>query len=116
MADVPAAIAGGAGAPAPAPMRHTHPLTVMDESTMQVLRLDKQHRQQHIGALIRLFFMPHPGDAPQAITSLTETADEVSLLTCDAGWWPAYCRLAPHAILTFPLLEQLRRLAGLENF
>ena len=33
-----------------------------------------------------------------------------------AGWWPAYCRLAPHAILTFPLLEQLRRLAGLENF
>ena len=33
-----------------------------------------------------------------------------------SGWWPAYCRLAPHAILTFPLLEQMRRVAGLENF
>ena len=33
-----------------------------------------------------------------------------------AGWWPAYCRLAPHAILTFPLLEQMRALAGLGNF
>merc|ERR1740121_1628937 len=32
------------------------------------------------------------------------------------GWWPAYCRLGPHAILTFPLLEQLRRALGLEHF
>lgn len=30
------------------------------------------------------------------------------------GWFPAYCRLAPHAILTFPLLEQTRYLLGLE--
>lgn len=32
------------------------------------------------------------------------------------GWWPAYCRLGPHAILTFPLLEQIRRALGLEYF
>merc|ERR1712232_458720 len=32
------------------------------------------------------------------------------------GWWPAYCRLGPHAILTFPLLEQIRVLLGLTNF
>ncbi|CAJ1448455.1 unnamed protein product [Effrenium voratum] len=30
------------------------------------------------------------------------------------GWWPAYCRLGPHAILTFPLLEQVRKALGLE--
>jgi len=30
------------------------------------------------------------------------------------GWWPAYCRLGPHAILTFPLLEQMRGFLGLE--
>eukprot|EP00928_Gymnodinium_smaydae_P003782 TRINITY_DN11338_c0_g2_i1.p1 TRINITY_DN11338_c0_g2~~TRINITY_DN11338_c0_g2_i1.p1 ORF type:complete len:304 (+),score=37.36 TRINITY_DN11338_c0_g2_i1:44-913(+) len=30
------------------------------------------------------------------------------------GWFPAYCRLGPHAILTFPLLEQVRRFFGLE--
>lgn len=30
------------------------------------------------------------------------------------GWCPTYCRLAPHAILTFPLLEQSRRLLGLD--
>jgi len=32
------------------------------------------------------------------------------------GWWPAYCRLGPHAILTFPLLEQVRRALGLQYF
>lgn len=31
------------------------------------------------------------------------------------GWCPTYCRLAPHAILTFPLLEQCRIFLGLEN-
>ncbi|CAK0892349.1 unnamed protein product [Prorocentrum cordatum] len=36
------------------------------------------------------------------------------LLMLFRGWWPAYCRLGPHAILTFPLLEQVRRLLGLE--
>ena len=31
------------------------------------------------------------------------------------GWLPCYFRLGPHAILTFPLLEQMRRALGLEN-
>lgn len=31
------------------------------------------------------------------------------------GWWPAYCRLGPHAILTFPLFEQMRTWFGLKN-
>jgi len=32
------------------------------------------------------------------------------------GWWPAYLRLAPHAVMTFPLLEQMRRALGLDDF
>jgi len=31
------------------------------------------------------------------------------------GWWPTYCRLGPHAILTFPLVEQVRMVLGLGN-
>ena len=30
------------------------------------------------------------------------------------GWWPTYLRLGPHAILTFPLFEAMRRWLGLE--
>ena len=30
------------------------------------------------------------------------------------GWVPTYCRLGPHAILTFPLFEAMRRVLGLE--
>ena len=48
-----------------------------------------------------------------ALAALLRAEGPAALL---AGWWPAYCRLAPHAILTFPLLEQLRTLAGLGNF
>ena len=57
--------------------------------------------------------MARGGNAWTALRSLVAHEGPAALL---AGWWPAYCRLAPHAILTFPLLEQLRRLAGLENF
>ena len=57
--------------------------------------------------------MARGGNAWTALRSLVAREGPAALL---AGWWPAYCRLAPHAILTFPLLEQLRRLAGLENF
>jgi len=28
------------------------------------------------------------------------------------GWFPTYCRLAPHAILTFPLWEQMKQEVG----
>ena len=57
--------------------------------------------------------MARGGNAWTALRSLVAREGPAALL---AGWWPAYCRLAPHAILTFPLLEQLRRLAGLDNF
>jgi hypothetical protein len=30
------------------------------------------------------------------------------------GWWPTYLRLGPHAILTFPLFEAMRRAMGLD--
>jgi hypothetical protein len=32
------------------------------------------------------------------------------------GWWPAYCRLGPHALIQFPLLEQIRCAMGLVPF
>ena len=57
--------------------------------------------------------MARGGNAWTALRSLVTREGPAALL---AGWWPAYCRLAPHAILTFPLLEQMRRLAGLDNF
>ena len=30
------------------------------------------------------------------------------------GWWPAYCRLGPHALICFPVFEQFRSLVGVE--
>jgi len=32
------------------------------------------------------------------------------------GWWPAYFRLGPHALIQFPILEQLRLAVGLDHF
>lgn len=32
------------------------------------------------------------------------------------GWWPAYFRLGPHALIQFPILEQIRLTAGLSSF
>ena len=71
--------------------RHSYPLTVLDGST-SILRMEKQHRQRHTGALLRLLFMPQPGDPVQAIANLTETADEISLIAGCSEWWSAYCR------------------------
>ena len=30
------------------------------------------------------------------------------------GWWPTYLRLGPHACMTFPLLEAMRNILGLD--
>lgn len=30
------------------------------------------------------------------------------------GWLPSYLRLGPHALICFPIFEQLRFLAGLD--
>ena len=32
------------------------------------------------------------------------------------GWWPSYCRQSPAAIISFPLLEQIRIFFGLSYF
>ena len=82
--------------------RHHYPLTVLSESHMRVLRLDKRHRQRHTGALVKLLFMPPEavggggggggdGGAPSqaSICSLTETADEISLFA-GAEWATEY--------------------------
>ena len=31
------------------------------------------------------------------------------------GWLPAYLRLGPHALICFPIFEQLRKLMGLSH-
>ena len=86
---------GDAAAAPPSPHTHTHPLTVLDAAPSHVVRLDKRHRQRHTGALLRLLFMPQRGDSPQAIASLTETADEISLMSgMNTVWWEEYVRSA----------------------
>eukprot|EP01040_Poterioochromonas_malhamensis_P002843 gene2843-3027_t len=39
---------------------------------------------------------------------------EEGLMIFFRGWLPAYLRLGPHALICFPVFEQLRRLLGLE--
>lgn len=39
--------------------------------------------------------------------------EEEGALILFRGWLPAYLRLGPHAIICFPVFEQLRRLFGL---
>ena len=75
---------------------HHHPLTVLADSPSHVLCLDKRHRQQHMGALLRLLFLPQPHDSPHAIASLIETDDEISLVAgaTPDDWWAEYCQSA----------------------
>mmetsp|Transcript_2248 Transcript_2248/g.6423 ORF Transcript_2248/g.6423 Transcript_2248/m.6423 type:complete len:287 (-) Transcript_2248:269-1129(-) len=53
----------------------------------------------------------YPRGFVDALSSLLQKEGPLALFR---GWMPAYCRLSPHAILTFPLLEQMRRLLGLD--
>ncbi len=39
---------------------------------------------------------------------------EEGLMIFFRGWLPAYLRLGPHALICFPVFEQLRRVLGLE--
>ena len=85
-------------APADEPRRaaagHTHPLTMFNSSPSHVVRLEKRHRQRHTGALLRLLFMPQRSDNVQAIASLTETSDEISIIASadEKSWWAEYMR------------------------
>lgn len=55
----------------------------------------------------------YPRGFPDALLTTLRVEGPLALFR---GWWPAYCRLGPHAIMTFPLLEQMRRCMGLEYF
>lgn len=48
-----------------------------------------------------------PGEVTSILTLITSTAKE-SPLAFFKGYIPAFARLAPHTILTFVFLEQLR--------
>lgn len=49
------------------------------------------------------------------LAALTQTVRTEGPSALFRGWWPAYCRLGPHAILTFPLFERMRVWLGLSN-
>lgn len=53
----------------------------------------------------------YPRGFVDALRTLVREQGPLSLFR---GWCPTYCRLGPHAILTFPLLEQVRKLLGLD--
>ena len=60
----------------------------------------------------RVMASTNPADGFAAV--LMRLLREEGALSLFNGWWPTYCRLGPHAILTFPLFEAMRRAMGLE--
>ena len=60
----------------------------------------------------RVMASNNPADGFAAV--LMRLLREEGALSLFNGWWPTYCRLGPHAILTFPLFEAMRRAMGLE--
>jgi len=44
---------------------------------------------------------------------LTAAVRKEGLRVLLRGWVPAYCRLGPHAMICFPIMEQMRSLLGL---
>jgi dicarboxylate transporter 10 len=42
-----------------------------------------------------------------------DTVRKEGIFTLYRGWVPAYFRLGPHAMICFPIFEQLRKLFGL---
>jgi hypothetical protein len=59
-----------------------------------LVRIDKEFRLQHTGALLRLLFMPQPDDPPHAVVALTDTPDDktISVLAGGTSWWREYIR------------------------
>lgn len=51
-----------------------------------------------------------------ALHCLVDALKEAGVRGLFRGWLPSYIRLAPHTLIQFPLLEQLRLLAGLGYF
>ncbi len=48
------------------------------------------------------------------ITIFKDVVKNEGALTLFRGWLPSYLRIGPHALICFPLFEQIRRLMGLE--
>ncbi len=80
--------AGGGGGPS------QHPLSVLDDAKSHIFHISRSTLQQHVGALLRLLFMPLHDDSEHALVSLTETAEELSLLCGDAPWFLDYASKA----------------------
>lgn len=75
---------------------HSYPLEVLEQHRTTIVRLEKQYAQWHMGALLRLLFLPRPGDPEQAVVSLTESLDgEISILAEVAPWWREHCDALP---------------------
>jgi hypothetical protein len=45
---------------------------------------------------------------------LTEAVRKEGFRVLMRGWVPAYCRIGPHAIICFPIMEKIRALLGLD--
>lgn len=46
--------------------------------------------------------------------SKTAVAEKEGIRVLLRGWLPAYLRLGPHALICFPMFEQIRRILGLD--
>jgi len=51
-----------------------------------------------------------------AVDCAQQLVRKEGLLALYKGWWAAYFRLGPHALIQFPILEQLRLMVGLDYF
>ena len=65
--------------------------------------------------LIKTRCMNAPGGL-SAVRCLSLAIKEGGLIGLFRGWMPSYCRLGPHSLIQFPLLEQIRLLLGLGHF
>jgi hypothetical protein len=63
-----------------------------------------------------MFISPRAMNSTQRLTVRAICRDVIAKEGAAAffrGWVPSYCRLGPHALICFPVFEQLRRLFGL---
>ena len=65
--------------------------------------------------LIKTRCMNAPGELSTA-RCLSLAIKEGGFIGLFRGWMPSYCRLGPHSLIQFPLLEQLRLFLGLGHF
>ena len=69
---------------------HSHPLLALSAARTCIFCVDKAALREHTAALLRLLFLPQPNDPPLAIRALTETPDEISVLTGTPPWFVEY--------------------------